>query len=279
VAAGSRRDYYAVLGVQHGASRDAIRRAFRSLAAEWHPDVSDDPEAIERFREIAEAYEVLSRQDARERYDRYGFDPRGVGGFPAGAAGAAGMFDDLLDLAAAFRRAGGRGADVAVEVDVPRADAARGGRRGVRYTALTVCPACHGEGGSPGSARVACAECEGRGRKGRGPGGSARLELCGSCRGSGRVYARPCGRCEGAGRFESERAVLVDVPAGTEDGEVLRVDGEGNAGGRNAEPGDLVVTVHLRPAGELRRVRALALGAAACAVVGIAVLAVVLALD
>jgi molecular chaperone DnaJ len=279
VAARSRRDYYAVLGVQHGAGRDAIRRAFRALAAEWHPDVSDDPEAIERFREIAEAYEVLSRQDARQRYDRYGFDPRGVGGFSGGAAGAPGMFDDLLDLAAAFRRAGGRGADVAVEVGVPPADAARGGRRGVRYTALTVCPACHGDGGLPGSARVACGECEGRGRKGGGPGGSARLELCGSCCGSGRVHARPCGRCAGAGRFESERAVLVEVPAGTEDGDELRVAGEGNAGGRNGEPGDLLVTVRIEAAGDRRRLRALALGTAVCTVAGIAALAVVLALD
>jgi molecular chaperone DnaJ len=279
VAARSRRDYYAVLGVPHGASHDTIRRAFRGLAAEWHPDVSDDPEAIERFHEIAQAYEVLSRPDARARYDRYGFDPRGVGGFPGGAASADGMFDDLLDLAAAFRRAGGRGTDVAVEAHVTPADAARGARRGVRYTALTVCLACHGEGGVSGSALVACAACDGRGRTGGGADGSPRLELCGSCRGSGRVHARPCARCEGAGRFECERVALLEVPAGTDDGDELRLTGEGNAGGRTAAPGDLLVTIRIEPAHEKRRLRLLGAVAAACAVVAGALVAVLLALD
>jgi molecular chaperone DnaJ len=279
VAARSRRDYYAVLGVQHGADRDTIRRAFRTLAAEWHPDVSDDPEAVERFREIAEAYEVLSRPDARERYDRYGFDPRGVGGFTASAAGTAGMFDDLLDLAAAFKRAGGRGTDVAVEALVTPEGAEQGGRKGVRYTALTVCPACHGEGGAPGSARVACAACGGRGRRRNGSEGSARLSLCDACRGSGRVHAEPCPRCDGAGRFESERVALVEIPAGTDDGDELRIAGEGNAGGRNAEPGDLLVTVRIgaRPAG--RRLRLLAAVTAACAVAVVVLIVVFLTLD
>jgi molecular chaperone DnaJ len=275
VAARSRRDYYAVLGVPHGASRETIRRAFRTLAAEWHPDVSDDPEAVERFREIAEAYEVLSRPDTRERYDRYGFDPRGVGGFSSGAGSASGMFDDLLDLAAAFKRAGGRGTDVAVEVHVAPGDAAKGGRRGVRYTALTVCPACHGEGGVPGSARVACAECGGRGRR-RGPNdGPTRLELCSSCRGSGRVHAEPCLRCEGAGRFESERAARVEIPPRSADGDELRVPGAGNAGGRNAEPGDLVVTVRVGQ-GSARKRASLLVAAAGAAAVAATVVVLVL---
>ena len=274
MAARLRRDYYAVLGVPHGATRETIRRAFRTLAAEWHPDVSDDPEAVERFREIAEAYEVLSRPDTRERYDRYGFDPRGVGGFSGAAGSSAGMFDDLLDLAAAFRRAGGKGTDVAVEVEVPPGDARRGARRGVRYTALTLCPACRGEGGAPGSARVACAECGGRGRRRVTEEGSGRSGLCSACRGSGRAHAEPCPRCEGAGRFESERAVLVEIPPGTVDGEVLRVAGGGNAGGRNAEPGDLVVTLRIGRRPRRRRVWLLA-GAALAGGLGVAALAIV----
>lgn len=274
MAARSRRDYYAVLGVPHGATRETIRRAFRSLAAEWHPDVSDDPEAVERFREIAEAYEVLSRPEARERYDRYGFDPRGVGGFSGAAGSAAGMFDDLLDLAAALKQAGGRGSDAVVEMTVAPADAARGGRRGVRYTALTLCPACRGEGGSPGSARVACPDCGGRGRvAGEGP---ARLGLCGSCRGSGRVHAEPCPRCQGAGRFESERAVLVEIPRGSADGDEVRVAGAGNAGGRNAASGDLVVT--LRVERQPRRKRLWLLAAAAGALGALALVAVLVLL-
>jgi molecular chaperone DnaJ len=279
VAARSRRDYYAVLGVPHGSDRDTIRRAFRSLAAEWHPDVSDDPEALDRFREIAEAYEVLSRPDTRERYDRYGFDPRGMGGFSTATGSASGMFDDLLDLAAAFKRAGGRGGDVAVEVHVEAADAEKGGRRGVRYTALTVCPACHGEGGAPGSARVACTDCGGRGRRRDGAERASRLELCGTCRGSGRVQAEPCGRCEGAGRFESERAVLVEVPSATTNGDVLRVVGEGNAGGRSAEPGDLLVTVHVGPERAARTLRLIAAATVACVVVVVVLVVVFLTLE
>jgi molecular chaperone DnaJ len=278
VAARSRRDYYAVLGVPHGADRDTIRRAFRTLAAEWHPDVSVDPEAVERFREIAEAYEVLSRPDARERYDRYGFDPRGVGGFSSGVGSPAGMFDDLLDLAAAFKRSG-RGADVAVDVEVGSEHAAGGGPRGVRYAALTVGPTCHGEGGAPGSNRVACADCAGRGRRRNGSGGSARLEVCEACRGTGRVHAEACGRCDGVGRFEAERAVLIEIPSGSLEGDEVRVAGEGHAGGRNAEPGDLVVTVHLGPDPARRRLGLLVGAGVACVVVVVVLIVVLLSLD
>jgi molecular chaperone DnaJ len=272
-----KRDYYAVLGVARSADRETIRRAFRSLVSEWHPDVSDDPEAPERFREIAEAYEILSRPDARRRYDRYGFDPRGVGGFEPGSAGGQELFDDIADLLQSFARPGRRGGDVRVELEVDGAEALRGARKPVRYRALTECRACGGEGGMPGSAQVRCGDCDGRGRvRDAGEGGRpAHLRVCRRCRGAGRVPDPPCGQCDGAGRFDAERALLVDIPAGTADGDEVRVAGEGNAGGTGAAPGDVVVAIRLRPAPDPRRFRLVA-AAGSLLAAGLIVLVVVL---
>jgi molecular chaperone DnaJ len=259
-----------VLGIPRDANRDVIRRAFRSRAAECHPDVSDDPAALERFRALAEAYEVLSHPEARKRYDRYGFDPRGVGGVAADRGrGSFGLFDDLLDFVATHPRAEKNGADVRAEVTLDFVDAIRGIDQGVRFVAFSRCEDCGGEGSPPG-ARVQCPTCAGRGRVrtgGEGTGEMLRLRVCGDCRGSGRRPTRMCRACRGAGRIEAERTVLVEVPPGTADGAELRLPNEGHAGGPGGQPGDLIVNVRVRPAPDYPGLRRAAAAGALLALV------------
>jgi molecular chaperone DnaJ len=260
------RDYYAVLGVARTADRATIRRAFRSLASEFHPDVSTDPNSAERFRELAEAYEVLSSPDARARYDRLGFDPRGVGDLAARHPDLSRLFEDLLDLAGGAQRPGRRGSDVAAELEVAPDGAHKGVRRAVHYTAMTVCSACEGTGAGAGGAQVTCTECGGRGRirEGGASGRPSHLRLCAACRGSGRRPASPCRECDAAGRLEIERVLLVEVPPGAQDGDEFRIAGEGNAGGPGGEPGDLVVTVRVSPASDAPLMRKIAAAGALC---------------
>jgi len=265
VATRPRRDYYAVLGITRTADRATLRRAFRSLASELHPDVSADPDAIERFRELAEAYEVLSRPESRARYDRLGFDARGLGELAAQDIDVSRLFDDLLET-------GGRqlelGRDVTAALPAPSraAEARKGTRRGVHYTALTDCLSCAGTGSANGGAAIVCAECDGRGRTrdASAAGRPVHLRVCAACRGSGRRSASPCPECHEAGRLELERVVLVGVPRETRDGDELRVPGAGDIGSSGGAPGDLVVTVRLRSAGDTRLLRKLAAVGAIC---------------
>jgi molecular chaperone DnaJ len=261
------RDYYAVLGVARTADRATIRRAFRSLASELHPDVSGDPNSAERFRELTEAYEVLSSPDARARYDRLGFDPRGLGDLAARHSDIARLFEDLLDVAGGAHRPGKRGTDVAVELEVAPGDAHKGTRRAVHYTAMTVCGACSGTGAGANGSQVICYECGGRGRlrQGGGSGRTVHLRVCAECRGSGRRPAAPCAECDAAGRLEIERVLLVEVPPEAEDLDELRITGEGNAGGSGGDPGDLVVRIRVQPTADTRLMRRVAAAGALCA--------------
>ncbi len=263
----AKRDYYEVLGVPRDADRELVKKAFRTLAAEIHPDVSSDPDAGEKFREIAEAYEVLSHAPTRERYDRFGY--RGSG-----------LFDDLLGAhGAAPPRPGERGADVLVEASLDFVEAARGTTRGVRYRAVTECAACGGSGGSAGSQRSTCAGCSGSGRI-REDGSAARgrfirFQECARCRGRGTVIDHPCPACGGHGRAEEERSILVEVPAGTEDGDEIRLEGEGHAGGRGGPAGDVIVRLCVRPAPDSPLLRHLAAVGALCGV-GLVVVTLIL---
>jgi molecular chaperone DnaJ len=246
------RDYYAILGVPRDADTEAIKKAFRSLAAVYHPDVSTEPDAGERFREILEAYEVLSSVDARARYDRRGFSrpaspPRRRGRSPAPKAPD--PLDDLFDLVVPAPAPGERGADVLVDVRLDAAQARRGASRGVRYTAWASCETCAGAGAPPGSRRRTCPRCSGSGRV-REPGEASsgrliRLRACAGCRGLGRLVDDPCKECAGRGRLEVERAVLVRFDPRTREGAEVRLEGMGHAGGRGAPAGDLVVRVSI----------------------------------
>ena len=251
------RDYYAVLGVPRDADAAAIKKAYRALAALHHPDVSSEEDAGERFREIAEAYEVLSRPESRARYDRRlaraaaDARPRAAGHRESGRAA------DLHDLVRAPRPAE-RGADVRVEIEVEPRTLRRGGLHGLRYTAMSRCEDCAGSGAANGSPARVCGACAGSGRvrevASEAEGRRVRLRACPRCRGVGTVVEAPCPACAGRGRAEEERAVLVRIPPRSRPGLRIALEGFGHAGGRGGKPGDLVVSVRARsPAGGASR--------------------------
>ena len=266
MATRTRRDYYAVLGVRRDADAVAIKKAFRALASELHPDVSSEPDADERFRELAEAYEVLSRPETRERYDRFGSVTRGVSGFAPGTFD--GLFDDLVEASGA-PRPGQRGADVRVETALDFTEAARGTSRGLRYAVIAPCDACGGEGTKPGGSWRVCPSCGGGGRI-RALGGAeskrvVQYSLCERCNASGRLVIDPCDECDGRGRVEEERTVLVEIPPRTADGARILLAGQGFAGGPGGTSGDVVVEVRVAPLPDSPLFRRLAGAGAICA--------------
>jgi molecular chaperone DnaJ len=250
------RDYYELLGVSREASDGEIKKAFRSLARELHPDVSDAPDADERFREVVEAYEVLSKSETRELYDRYGHAGLRSGGFRPGSAD----FSNLSDLFAAFfgddllggGRAGrGRGADLLSTVEIDLADAAHASTREVTFEVAATCDHCDGSGAEPGSKVSQCPTCKGAGRLQQVSrsvfGEFVRTQACPACGGSGRRIETPCTICDGDGRVLEERRFEVEIPAGIHDGQRIRLGGRGHAGPAGAPAGDLYVQVHVRP--------------------------------
>lgn len=257
MAAGE-RDYYQVLGVPRDADERQLKKAFRSLARELHPDVSDDPEAEERFREVAEAYEVLSKSETRELYDRYGHDGLRTGGFRPTAfdfSSFSDLFsaffgDDLLGGMTGSRRTR-RGGDVVAEVEIELVEAARGATREVSLAVASTCATCGGNGAAPGSTPETCPQCRGAGRLEQVSdtvfGQIVRAQICPRCHGGGRVVVELCAECDGAGRTADRRSLEVAIPAGIHDGQRIRLSGEGHAGGLGARAGDAYVVVRVRP--------------------------------
>lgn len=249
------RDYYELLGVSRSASEGDIKKAFRRLARELHPDVSDAPDADERFREVVEAYEVLSKSETRELYDRYGHAGLRGGGFQPGSFD----FGSLSDLFSAFfgddllGGGGGRsrGADLAATVEVELAEAATGTKRDVPFDVAVTCGHCDGSGAEPGSEITTCPTCGGAGRLQQVSrsvfGEFVRTQGCPACAGSGRRVVTPCAACAGAGRVLEERRIEVDIPAGIHDGQRIRLGGRGHAGLGGARAGDVYVQVRVRP--------------------------------
>lgn len=253
------RDYYEILGVDRTASEGEIKKAFRRLARELHPDVSDAPDAQDRFREVAEAYEVLSNPETRETYDRFGRAGLRSGGF------APADFDlgSLADIFGAFfgeslfgqARGGGaradRGADVTAVVEVTLAEAYTGLAVEVPARVAVACSGCNGNGAAPGTAPVTCETCGGAGRvqhvSRSAFGQFVRSGTCPRCGGAGRLIEVPCERCDGAGRLLEERSLSVDVPAGIHDGQRIRLRGEGHAGSLGGPAGDAFVQIRVQP--------------------------------
>jgi molecular chaperone DnaJ len=223
------RDYYEVLGVARGADPATLKRAFRERARRYHPDVSAEPDAEERFRELAEAYCVLSRPGSRLLYDSFGYRARGpFAGSPAAEQAFAGLFE--LWSRARHRPRNGRPRDGAVAVvELGFYEAARGARRTVRYRSFGPCPACAGSGSADGALALSCVACEGRGTVRRKDDSGAvvllRLTTCKACGGSGRLVGEPCPRCEGKRELEFDREAEVSIPSGVEDGRRIELDG------------------------------------------------------
>ena len=249
------RDYYELLGVARDASESEIKKAFRRLARELHPDVSEVPDAEERFREVVEAYEVLSKTETRELYDRYGHAGLRGGGFQPGHFD----FGSLSDLFSAFfgdevlggRASRSRGADLAASVDIELVEAAAGATREVPFQVAVACTRCNGDGAEPGSEISTCPTCAGVGRLQHVSrsvfGEFVQTQACPACGGSGRKIETPCTVCDGAGRMLEERRLEVTIPPGIHDGQRIRLSGEGHAGVLGARAGDVYVQVHVRP--------------------------------
>jgi molecular chaperone DnaJ len=251
------RDYYELLGVARDASADDIKKAFRRLARELHPDVSEAPDAEHRFREVVEAYEVLSNTERRNLYDRFGHAGLRSGGFQPSAFDL-GSLSDLFsaffgdDLFGVGGRVGrSRGADIAARVEVDLAEVATGTKRDVPFGVAVECNRCRGSGAEPDTPVRTCPSCGGSGRVRQVSrsvfGEFVRAGTCPTCSGSGRLIEHPCEQCEGAGRVIQERTLEVEIPAGIHDGQRIRLSGEGHAGGPGTRAGDVYVEVHVRP--------------------------------
>jgi molecular chaperone DnaJ len=261
-----RRDPYEVLGVPRDADERQIKRAFRSLARELHPDVNrQDPGTEEKFKEAAEAYEILSDAERRATYDRYGFDGLESRGF-ASAAHGFGSFADIFDaffggdpFGGSFGRGAGRvqGGDVALTVEVSLDEAARGTTVEVAYDVVDVCERCGGSRSEPGTSAQTCRNCRGAGRvravSRTAFGQLVREQICDVCGGDGRVPTSPCRECEGRGRRAVRRTLQVDIPAGIADEQRIRLAGRGHAGELGGPPGDLYVLVRVADDGRFIR--------------------------
>lgn len=251
----SKQDYYDVLGVGREASADEIKSAYRKMAFKYHPDQNQgDPEAEAKFKEAAEAYEVLRDADKRARYDRFGH--AGVGG--AGQANfqnAEDVFGAFGDIFGEFFGFGGGargprprgGADLRYNLDVTFAEAANGTEVTLTIPRTEDCEECGGSGAQPGTAPETCQQCGGSGQVSQAQGFFRVAMACPVCRGQGRVIRTPCSECRGGGKVVREREIKVRIPAGVDDGSRLRLRGEGEPGDHGGPPGDLYVVISVRP--------------------------------
>lgn len=262
----NKRDYYEVLGVEKNASDAEIKKAYRKLAMKYHPDQNPgDKTAEEKFKEINEAYEVLSDADKKARYDQYGFagvDPNfnpnaGFGGFGGGGFSGFGDFSDIFGdffgggaSSSGRRRGPAKGQNVVSEIEISFEDAAFGCEREITFSRIETCSTCHGSGAKEGTSPQTCTYCHGT--------GTVRTQqnfmgmtmqstaACPDCRGTGRIIRTPCSRCKGKGKVRRSHKLMVKFPAGIDDGQTLRVRGEGNTGLNGGPNGDLMVTVSVR---------------------------------
>ncbi len=261
------RDYYDVLGVPKAASDDDIKKSFRKLAQQWHPDVNTAPEAHDRFTEINEAYQVLSDPQRRQAYDMFGkAGVNGAGGEGYGPFGGFQGFGDIFDAffggqagAAGGTRRGRppAGADLRYDLRITFDEAIHGTEKEISFTSMATCDTCHGTGAEPGTEPATCPQCGGSGelRQVRSTmlGQMVNVTQCGRCRGTGKIVETPCHTCRGDGRVEKRRTIRVNVPAGIDDGHQIRLSGEGESGPRGGAPGNLYVVAHVDPHPLLQR--------------------------
>jgi molecular chaperone DnaJ len=259
-----KRDYYEILGVGRDASADDLKRAFRKLAMQYHPDRNpDDPQAADRFKECSEAYEVLSDPEKRRSYDMFGHagvtagTGQGYGGFEGFG------FGDIFDtfFGGGFGGRGGRraarGDDLRYDLTVTFEEAFRGADKEIDVTRLATCDVCTGTGAQAGTGFETCTSCGGSGQVRRQAqsifGAVVNITTCPTCAGAGRILRTPCGECRGQGRVERTRRLSVRIPAGVDTGSQIRLSGEGEAGYRGGSPGDLYIVVRVKNHATLRR--------------------------
>lgn len=263
----SKRDYYEVLQISKSASAEEIKRAYRKLAVQYHPDKNPgDSSAEEKFKELGEAYDVLSNEQKRAAYDQFGhaaFEPGGAG---ARGGGGGGGFHDPFDVfREAFGSGGGgifeqffgggmggrredrnRGADLRYDLEITLEEAAKGCEKEVPLEKMERCSVCQGAGGESGSRAVSCRDCGGRGQVVQSRGFFQVAQTCGRCRGTGQVVDKPCKKCAGEGRHEAASRIKLRIPPGVESGSHLRSNGQGEAGVRGGPAGDLYVVVRVK---------------------------------
>jgi molecular chaperone DnaJ len=259
----AKRDYYEVLGVRRDCSAEELKRAYRKLAMQYHPDRNNgDKTAEERFKEIGEAYAVLSDPDKRQRYDTFGHAANGAPDFGAFTFDSAfDLFDMFFGGGAAGRRRGRtgpqRGADLRMNIEIEFEDAVFGATRTIEVPRAEACPECSGSGARAGSSPVQCSTCQGAGQVRRTMqsifGQVTNVSACPRCQGEGRIIEDPCPRCRGQGRVESRHTVEVTIPPGVDDDVTLRLAGEGEAGPRGGGNGDLYIGFRVKPHPQLVR--------------------------
>lgn len=254
----SKRDYYEVLGVSKGASKDEIKKAYRKLSKKYHPDINKEPDAAEKFKEITEAYEVLSDDQKRANYDQFGHaDPnQGFGGFGGADFGGFGGFEDIFNtfFGGGSRRrdpnAPRQGADLQYTMTISFEEAAFGKETDIEIPREETCETCHGSGAKPGTKPETCRHCNGTGQisveQNTPFGRIVNRRTCQYCNGTGKEIKQKCSTCGGHGKVKKRRKIHVKIPAGIDDGQQLRMAGQGEAGINGGPAGDLYVVFHVR---------------------------------
>ncbi len=251
----AKHDYYEVLGVNRDASDDDIKKSYRKNAMKFHPDRNpDNAKAEEKFKEAKEAYEVLSDSDKRAAYDRFGHagvDPQaGMGAAAAGAGGFADAFGDIFgEIFGGGTRARSsvyRGADLRYNLEISLEEAARGTETKIRVPTLEECETCHGSGAKPGTQPTTCSTCQGQGQVRIQQGFFSLQQTCPRCHGTGKMIRDPCSPCQGAGRVKKQKTLSVKIPAGVDEGDRIRLSGEGESGVNGGPPGDLYVVIRVK---------------------------------
>ncbi|MDH5552655.1 MAG: molecular chaperone DnaJ [Nitrosomonas sp.] len=247
----SKRDYYEVLGVSRSAEESEIKKAYRKLAMKHHPDRNSGNSGSEAlFKEAKEAYEILTDANKRAAYDQYGH--AGVDSSAGGGAGAQGfgdafsdIFGDIFGSGRGGRSNVHRGSDLRYNLEITLEQAARGTETKIRIPAMEVCDTCHGDGAKPGSSAKTCGTCNGHGQVRMQQGFFSIQQTCPKCQGNGKVISNPCSPCNGTGRIKRHKTLSVKIPAGVDDGDRIRLTGEGEAGANGGPAGDLYVVVQL----------------------------------